>query len=75
MNAVSGWPAPFILSPKYARAPCNHERALCALTMDTIKRVGTYLVSQFQAFCARSFSGKVVLAALVVGLVVGGWLF
>lgn len=50
-------------------APCAHS------TMDTIKRVGTYLVSQFQAFCARSFSGKVVLAALVVGLVVGGWLF
>lgn len=40
-----------------------------------LKTLVTFTLSHVQAFLARQFSGKVVAAALVVGLIVGGLLF
>ncbi len=43
--------------------------------MNTLKALLSSVGSHFLAFCARTFSGKVVLAAAAGGLIVGALLF
>lgn len=43
--------------------------------MTTLKAILASALGHVQAFCARTFSGKVVLAAAVGGLVVGAFVF
>lgn len=42
---------------------------------DKLKSIGTALLSHLQAFCAKSFSGKVVLVVGVAAFLIGAFLF